>query len=182
MSNIARHGIDGATMKKIADDCGIKSASIYYFFKNKDTILDDTLKIVMDRHFDSQLSAYGANESVDLLMRLESLLDNIVYYHLSHPIETSVYLHFINHSDDRIQQDILNYQYEYGDWLKKVLYEEYITDTNSDLLEGYKRIIDMFVLLANGLFWETVLYSEDALDYQIELAKELIRLAYKKLT
>ena len=181
LNNISQSGIDGATMKKIADDCDIKSASIYYFFKNKNALLKDTLKIVMDRHFESQLLAYSVNESSDLLTRLESLLDKIVLYHISHPIETSVYLHFINHSDKHIQDAVLNYQYEYGNWLKNILYEDYIKDENSDLLDEYKKIIDMFILLANGLFWETVLYSEEELDYQIELAKELIRLAYKKL-
>lgn len=181
LENIAKFGIDGATMKKIADDCNIKTASIYYFFKNKNDVLNTTLKVVLDKHFESQLKVCESSETYHLLPRLELLLENIVKYHHAHPIETSVYLHFINHSNSYIQKEIENYQFEYSNWLQDLLYKDHIFEINDKRKDKYKKIIDYFVLLANALFWETVVYSEKELQYQIKISKELLNLAYENI-
>lgn len=49
----ADHGLAGATTRMLAHQAGVNSALIYYYFENKQVLFADTIRMALQRFFDS---------------------------------------------------------------------------------------------------------------------------------
>lgn len=179
IENISKFGIDGTTMKNIALDCGIKSASIYYFFKSKEELVLECVDIILSRHLESLISADLFYKNISTLDSLNLLLDNIVKFHKDNPIDTMAYLQLINSHNLEIQEKINHYQFRYSTWLADS-FEKYLSNDNFDK-ESSKLLLEYIVLLSNALFWESIVYSSENMPKRLAISKNLLLYSYKSL-
>ena len=71
LETIAEHGIEGATVSRIAKGAGITSAALYSHFENRQAILFAALDVVYDQVFDS----FQASTSDDPVERIRQIFE-----------------------------------------------------------------------------------------------------------
>ncbi|TVT28927.1 TetR/AcrR family transcriptional regulator [Salinicoccus cyprini] len=181
LKHLSIYGYEGTTMKNIAKDCDIKAASIYYFFKNKDELVNDVLLKVLSNHFKAMTDEYFKHEDASLEVRLEAMLAKIAAHHRENRSETSVYLRLMESTNDDFKMEVEQYLEQYNHWLYDKLYAdikaEYreVDDTSAgDLLET-------FLLIGNGIFWGSIIYSDARMEKEIAHAKKLMNLALRAM-
>jgi excisionase family DNA binding protein len=72
LETIAEHGVQGATVSRIAKGAGITSAALYSHFENRQAILLAALDVVYDQVFDS----FRSSSSSDPVQRLREICEN----------------------------------------------------------------------------------------------------------
>jgi excisionase family DNA binding protein len=72
LETIGEHGIQGATVSRIAKGAGITSAALYSHFENRQAILLAALDVVYDQVFDS----FRATTSTDPVERIRQIFQN----------------------------------------------------------------------------------------------------------
>jgi len=72
LETIAEHGVQGATVSRIAKGAGITSAALYSHFENRQAILLAALDVVYDQVFDS----FRSSTSSDPIRRLREICAN----------------------------------------------------------------------------------------------------------
>ena len=72
LETIAEHGVQGATVSRIAKGAGITSAALYSHFENRQAILLAALDVVYDQVFDS----FEASTSADPVERIRQIFEN----------------------------------------------------------------------------------------------------------
>lgn len=179
IENISKFGIDGTTMKNIALDSEIKSASIYYFFKNKEELILECVDVILNRHLDSLISANLFKENMSTLDSLYLLLENIVEFHENNPVDTMAYLQLINSHNSEIQEKINKYQLKYLNWLENSFEQNLSIESNNK--EKNKLLLEYVVLLSNALFWESIVYSSEDMARRLDFAKDLLLYSFEKL-
>lgn len=72
LETIAEHGVQGATVSRIAKGAGITSAALYSHFENRQAILLAALDVVYEQVFDS----FRSSTSSDPVQRLREICEN----------------------------------------------------------------------------------------------------------
>lgn len=72
LETIAEHGVQGATVSRIANGAGITSAALYSHFENRQAILLAALDVVYEQVFDS----FRATTSTDPVGRIRQIFEN----------------------------------------------------------------------------------------------------------
>jgi excisionase family DNA binding protein len=72
LATIADHGVQGATVSRIAKGAGITSAALYSHFENRQAILLAALDVVYEQVFDS----FFVSTSADPVERIRQIFDN----------------------------------------------------------------------------------------------------------
>ena len=72
LETIAEHGVQGATVSRIAKGAGITSAALYSHFENRQAILLAALDVVYEQVFDS----FRSSSSSDPVQRLREICEN----------------------------------------------------------------------------------------------------------
>lgn len=181
IQNISLYGYEGTTMKKIAEDSDIKSASIYYFFQNKEELFLNVLDQVLNNHFEAMSTKYYTNEENKIINILENLLKKIASHHYEYKIETNVYLRLMESSNLVLKEKVVSYLDSYNNWLYEQLYTS-IKQSDFHLEEqDIKRILNMFLLIGNGIFWGNIIYSKEKMKVEIQDAQFLMRTIYKEI-
>jgi len=176
INNIAEYGERGATMQKIAVDCDIKPASIYYFYKNKEEIITKVLERVLANHFQAMSETYDRSSELNPLETMQEMLEAIAEHHFKNAAERKVYTELMESSEDNYRERVASYLDTYNDWLHANLMKK-LNDSfvdNNDL----KKVLDHFLLIGNGVFWATNIYSEEQLQRDVKTAKQLMSYAY----
>ncbi|GAB3063943.1 hypothetical protein JCM19029_21970 [Salinicoccus sesuvii] len=168
-------------MKNIAKDCDIKAASIYYFFKNKDELVKAVLLKVLSNHFEAMTGEYFNHQDDKLEMRLQAMIAKVAAHHRDNRDETSVYLRLMESANDDFKMEVEQYLNQYYRWLYDKLYADikqtfpHVDDSAAgDLLET-------FLLIGNGIFWGSVIYTDERMEKEIGHAKKLMNLAMRAM-
>lgn len=181
LKQLSIYGYEGTTMQKIAKDSNIKAASIYYFFKNKDDLVNQVLLKVLSNHFKAMTEEYFKHEDKGLLVRLEFMLEKIARHHRENRAETSVYLRLMESAKDDFKLEVEQYLSQYNQWLYGKLYK----DIQTQYIEAgdgvAKDFLETFLLIGNGVFWGSIIYSDTRIEREIIHAKNLIGLAMQAM-
>jgi len=181
LKHLSIHGYEGTTMKNIAKDCDIQAASIYYFFKNKDDLVSRVLFKVLSNHFKAMTDEYFKHEHEDLLTRLEFMLEKIARHHRENREETSVYLRLMESANNDFKMEVEQYLNQYNQWLYGKLYKDIQSEYKDVDDDTTKSLIETFLLIGNGVFWGSIIYSDTRIEAEINHAKNLMRLAMKAM-
>lgn len=181
IKNIAIYGHDGATMKKIADDSDIKTASIYYFFNNKQALMLSVLDRVLNNHFQAMEKTYELKKGFSPLITMNSMLEKIAIHHFENAAERKVYLELLESSDETVKKEVSDYLERYNSWLYNNLLHELTTLHKTDDGGNLKQILDYFLLIGNGVFWGTNLYSREKIEIEVKNSQKLMTYAYKAI-
>ena len=74
-------GYDGTSLKDIATECGFETSNLYYYYKNKEEILFEALRIELDTLV-SGTSHLKETDSGDPVQRLKTFIDIELNQHL----------------------------------------------------------------------------------------------------
>ncbi|SIR53247.1 transcriptional regulator, TetR family [Peribacillus simplex] len=168
------HGYQGATMKKIADEVGIKPASIYFFYKNKEELFIAAFQHLLDNHLAEmkRILAKTSSRSVDRIF--SEMLHGIVKYHKNDERGTMAYISLVTSPIPEIKLYLQKYLLHFNDWmassLEDLLRQRYPSISSDEV----DQIIKQFVLLGNGLFWGINLYEGQDLMEQVHIADRFI--------
>lgn len=170
----AEQGYKGTTMKKIADAIGIKAASIYFFYPNKEVLLREVFQKILENH---QKELHRISEQTkDLPVRsgLQQLVRGVAYFHRKDVVNTKAYIQLIISDFAEFKNEFSEYLDEFEEWLLQnyfnVLADEFPYASHAEIKECTQQI----EIIANGLFWSTIVYSDDAFEKQVQAAEKLL--------
>lgn len=168
------HGYQGATMKKIADEVGIKPASIYFFYKNKEELFIAAFQHLLDNHLAEmkRILAKTSSRSVDRIF--SEMLHGIVKYHKNDERGTMAYISLVTSPIPEIKLYLQKYLLHFNDWMASSLEDLLRQRYPSISADEVDQIIKQFVLLGNGLFWGINLYEGQDLMEQVHIADRFI--------
>ncbi|MGE7768144.1 TetR/AcrR family transcriptional regulator [Peribacillus sp. NPDC096540] len=168
------HGYQGATMKKIADEVGIKPASIYFFYKNKEELFIAAFQQLLDNHLAEmkRILAKTSSQSVDQIF--SEMLHGIVKYHKDDEQGTMAYISLVTSPIPEIKLYLQKYLLHFNDWMVSSLEALLRQSYPSISADEVDQIIKQFVLLGNGLFWGINLYEGQDLMEQVHIADRFI--------
>ena len=168
------HGYQGATMKKIADEVGIKPASIYFFYKNKEELFIAAFQQLLDNHLAEmkRILAKTSSRSVDRIF--SEMLHGIVKYHKGDERGTMAYISLVTSPIPEIKLYLQKYLLHFNDWMASSLEDLLRQRYPSISADEVDQIIKQFVLLGNGLFWGINLYEGEDLMEQVQIADRFI--------
>lgn len=174
LSLYADYGYKGTTMKKIADTVGIKAASIYFFFPNKEQLLLGVFHDILENHKNEIRRNFETTTGLSLEESLQKLITGIARYHRDDLISTKAYIQLITSDMEEFKSKFSEYTVSFEEWLLDNYLESIQTAFPKASLEAINRCILQIEVVANGLFWSTVVYSDEAFEQQIIAAQQLI--------
>lgn len=178
----SKHGYQGATMKKIADEVGIKPASIYFFYENKEALFIEMFQQILSNHHEAMRQALENHQEEPVDKVFAAMLQGIVDHHTTDFIETSSYISLVTAPIPEIKAHLQQYMLEFNEWLiftlESALRRDYPSIDSTDV----DRLIKQLVLLGNGLFWGINLYDRAYLDEQVKLAVQMIDSLFDQLS
>jgi AcrR family transcriptional regulator len=128
-------GYDGTSLKDIASACGFEASNIYYYYKNKEDILFEALRIELDRLVGDtkQLKENTAKNPVD---RLKIFIDTEVKTHLGkHRLQGMLIDSELRNLSPQHRRKVIELRNKHDDILSQI-----ITD---GIKQGYFRDIDV---------------------------------------
>ncbi|WP_347941959.1 TetR/AcrR family transcriptional regulator [Peribacillus simplex] len=168
------HGYQGATMKKIADEVGIKPASIYFFYKNKEELFIAAFQQLLDNHLAEMKRILANTSSRSVNQIFSEMLHGIVKYHKEDERGTMAYISLVTSPIPEIKLYLQKYLLHFNDWMASSL-EDLLRQRYPSITAGeVDQIIKQFVLLGNGLFWGINLYEGQDLMEQVHIADRFI--------
>ncbi|WP_339201760.1 TetR/AcrR family transcriptional regulator [Peribacillus sp. FSL P2-0133] len=168
------HGYQGATMKKIADEVGIKPASIYFFYKNKEELFIAAFQQLLDNHLAEMKRILANTSSRSVNQIFSEMLHGIVKYHKEDERGTMAYISLVTSPIPEIKLYLQKYLLHFNDWMASSL-EDLLRQRYPSITAGeVDQIIKQFVLLGNGLFWGINLYEGQDLMEQVQIADRFI--------
>lgn len=177
----AIHGYHGATMRKIADEVGIKPPSIYFFFKNKEELFVAAFKQLLDNHFEKMELILKDNWDRPVEQIFTAMIQGIISHHKGDMEGTNAYISLVTSPVVEISKYLNNHMLRYNEWLVNILgsllKSEYPNISSSDM----DRIVEKFILIGNGVFWGIKLYDDENLERQEVLAAQIIHVLFEEL-
>jgi AcrR family transcriptional regulator len=173
------HGYQGATMKKIATEVGIKPASIYFFYKNKEELYIAAFQQLLDNHLAEMKRIFAETSSQSGDQIFSELLHGIVRYHKEDERGTMAYISLVTSPIPEISQYLQKHMLHVNDWLASSLEDLLRQRYSSISAKDVDRVIKQFVLLANGVFWGINLYDGQVFEEQVQIADQFISSIFK---
>ncbi|ALX47817.1 TetR/AcrR family transcriptional regulator [Lentibacillus amyloliquefaciens] len=174
IENFSEYGYQGTSMRKIAEKVGIKPASIYYFFSNKQELFIQAIRDILRHHFANMKRAYEAHESNSINTLFSELFNRIVFHHTQNEEETKAYIMMVTSPIPDIKNEVRQYLEEYDAWLvdhlTHIIRIRYPHFNNSEI----EAIIDYFIFIGNGLFWSVIIYDRKTIDKNLKQALHLM--------
>lgn len=164
----------GATMQKIAKEVGIKPASIYFFYKNKEEVFKAAFEKLLNAHFEHLKSILQQAKEKDILEVFQSLLTGTVNYHKNHMEETNAYISLVASPPIEMKHLLHNHMKSFDTWMFDTLVELVQRDYPHLTETAAKTLTKQFVILMDGIFWEINLYEDDSLQEQIVEANHMM--------
>ena len=88
----AEQGYKGTTMKKIADAVGIKASSIYFFYPNKEALLEEVFQQILENHQKELHRIFEKTKGLPVRSGLQQLLRSIAYFHRKDVVNTKAFV------------------------------------------------------------------------------------------
>jgi len=151
--SVARYGFEGFTTKKWALETGVAEGSLYYHFKSKDELLNETFFYIEKEIVELYKSSFREVPSSDDIKKLGYvILERYYQYLIENPDKTLYYYRF--RTSPRFNSEVQEQQVEYyGDFLAGL--ERYIKGS------GIGDQVDWQII------WSYVLDSTASLAYRI---------------
>lgn len=177
----ALHGYHGATVRKIADEVGIKPPSIYFFFKNKEELFAAAFKQLLDNHFEEMRCKLKENRDKPVEQIFIAMIQGIISHHKGDMEGTNAYISLVTSPIEEISKYLNIHMLRYNEWLvnilESLLKSEYPNISSSEM----DRIVKKFILIGNGVFWGIKLYDNENLKEQVVLANQIIHALFEEL-
>ncbi|MBS4197206.1 TetR/AcrR family transcriptional regulator [Lederbergia citri] len=168
------HNYHGATMQKIAKEVGIKPASIYFFYKNKEALFVAAFQKLLENHFERMQTILEEVREKPILDIFATLMKGTVEYHKNNMNETNAYISLITSPPAEIKKFLHEHMNKFDAWMIDSLHHLIKRDHPEKSDEETINLTRQFILLLDGIFWEINLYDDEELSEQIEQALHIL--------
>ncbi|MBS4219477.1 TetR/AcrR family transcriptional regulator [Bacillus sp. FJAT-49711] len=170
------HNYHGATMEKIAKEVGIKPASIYFFYKNKESLFAAAFQKLLESHFVRMQTILEEVREKPVLVIFATLMKGTVEYHKSNMNETNAYISLVTSPPAEIKKFLHDHMIKFDTWMIESLHHLIKRDFPEISDKETINLTRQFILLLDGIFWEINLYDDDELSMQIEQALHILEI------
>lgn len=167
---LAEKGYDRATLSSIAKEVGIKTPSIYAFYKSKEDVFMAVYKDLLEDYYSYIKDVMGKIKNSTVKEQLREILNGLSRYHLSQPEKTQAYTKLAFFLPPTLNSEIQKTFSEMEKDLCEML--------ESIFTEGMKReeikaepiedLIASFLCMMDGLFLELLYYREEKFNRRLE--------------
>lgn len=164
----------GATMKKIAEEVGIKPASIYFFYKNKETLFFAAFQKILDDHFQQMKMILEDVENQPVMSIFRSFIRGSVNYHQRNTKETNAYISLVNSPPAEIKPFLHSHMQKFDLWFVEALSGCIKRDLPKISDEQANILTKQVIILMDGIFWQMILYDEAELKKHISYTLDII--------
>ncbi len=170
----SQKGYHGATMRKIAEEAGIKPGSIYFFYDNKEMLFTHAFRYLLEKHHEEMVSIYEQHEKKRTEDILKAIIRGLATYHMNDVEATRSYISLLTMDQLKNKAQIERYLQDFNDWLAQSI-ETTMRKEFQDISErSIKVVTSQFMLIANGIFWSVNVMEEELLNEQLRMAELLI--------
>ncbi len=128
-------GYEGTSLKDIATSCGFEASNIYYYYKNKEEILYEMLRVELDRLVSETLPLKD-NTTMNPVERLKQFIDTEVKVHLGeHRLQGMLIDSELKNLNKAHLKKVVELRHQHDDILEKII--------NDGINQGYFRDIDV---------------------------------------
>lgn len=178
----AKHGYQGASMRKIAEEVGIKPSSIYFFFKNKEELFREVFKRTLARHNDAMRKTLQRHTDEPVEKIFAAMLRTTVDHHAGDRDEMATYISLvISPPTPDFQKQLDDYFSSFSIWLADALNDALRRDFPDITESEATSVIGQYVLLANGIFWSINIFSPNELAFQLRMAEQMLQASFTAL-
>ncbi|MGM9921374.1 MAG: TetR/AcrR family transcriptional regulator [Bhargavaea sp.] len=178
----AKHGYQGASMRKIAEEVGIKPASIYFFFKNKEELFREVFKRALARHNEAMRKTLQRHADEPVEKIFAAMLRTTVDHHAGDRDEMATYISLvISPPTPDFQKQLDDYFSSFSIWLADALNDALRRDFPDITESEATSAIGQYVLLANGIFWSINIFSPNELAFQLRMAEQMLQASFTAL-
>lgn len=169
--HFARDGYEGASLKNIADDCGIKKPSIYAHFASKEDLFMQVLKAVFQKQEDKIQKYFKDNESLPLEELLKGLLmQKLRDYHEDQ--EAKFFLRMSFFPPNSLYDEVMGMVYPFLDQQENNLATLFAAGcpVKGRIIQNPQQAALAFITLMDGIDVETLYGGEERSIRRLELA------------
>jgi AcrR family transcriptional regulator len=168
-------------MRKIANEVGIKPASIYFFYKNKEELFIAAFQQLLDNHFNKMKEVIKDNGDKHVSEIFTAMLHGLVDHHTGDREGTNAYISLVTAPIPEIHTYLTKHMLHFNEWLVETLVLA-LRKSYPSITEGeIDRTIKQYVFLGNGVFWGINLYEGEDFIEQVEIAEELLKSIFNRL-
>ncbi|MCR6097367.1 TetR/AcrR family transcriptional regulator [Salipaludibacillus agaradhaerens] len=164
LQHFAEHGYEGASLARMADEVGIKKASIYNHYQNKDALFFSAVEYVYEAYLNYLKSSLETNKSLPTEDRLYMILEDLSHY-LSTETEGKFYFHFILFPPPALEKNVHAQFLQFEKECDKLLAPLFQTLHNKHAHQTTVRErLDAFYCLLDGLATQMSYYDKETCD------------------
>ncbi|UTR13943.1 TetR/AcrR family transcriptional regulator [Salipaludibacillus sp. LMS25] len=164
LHHFAEHSYEGASLARIADEVGIKKASIYNHYKNKDDLFFSIVAYVYKHYLNHLKDSLEANKLLPIEDRLYMILEDLSHY-LSAETEGKFYFHFILFPppslENNVHEQFLQFEKECDTLLTPLFQTLRHKNTGHTTV---REKLDAFYCLLDGLATQMSYYDKETCD------------------
>ena len=182
LKHYSKYGYNGATMRKIADDVGIKPASIYFFYDNKEALFIAAFKKLLDNHLNMMKNTLDQHREKSIDQIFIALLRGIIKHHKEDMAATTAYISLVTAPIPEIKTYLQTHMNTFSEWLNREL-SGLLTESFDDINKNdIHKIVQQFNIVGNGLFWGLNVYNDEVLEQQMTIAEHFIYTMINNIT
>lgn len=167
---LADKGYDGATLSSIAKEVGIKTPSIYAFYKNKEDLFMVVYKDLLVDYYENILASIGLVADKPIKEMLYHVLTELSHYHLSQPEKTTSYTRLAMSLPPTFNDEVQETFREMEQQLCEILYDIFVDGIRKKKIKDQSAddLVASFLCVMDGIFLELIYYSEEKFKTRLE--------------
>lgn len=156
----AEKGYEGTALSMIAQEVGIKTPSIYAFFKNKESLFLEVYRDLLEDHFLHLEKIVSTYEQQPPKEKLYNILIGIMDYHMREKDKTKLYMRVALFPPESLKDEMEQAFIKTENLQKKVLWDIFQQGikTGDFIDRPIEEYIISFLCLMDGLFLELFYY------------------------
>ncbi|PLR95743.1 TetR/AcrR family transcriptional regulator [Bacillus sp. T33-2] len=167
---LAENGYDRATLSSIAKEVGIKTPSIYAFYKNKEDLFLAVYKDLLEDYYSYIRQSVQKGTDGTVREQLHEILKELSYYHLSQPEKTASYTRLAMSLPPTLNDEVKQTFSEMEELLYEILSEIFSKGIERGEIKDQPvdDLIASFLCVMDGVFLELLYYQEDKFKRRLE--------------
>ncbi|WP_028776100.1 TetR/AcrR family transcriptional regulator [Shimazuella kribbensis] len=167
---LAEKGYERTTLSSIAKEVGIKTPSIYAFYKSKEDLFMVVYKDLLQDYY------LYIKDSIDNLTngsvkdKLHQIIKELCHYQLSSPEKTMLFAKFTIFLPPALTDELKITFSEMEDILCNILKDIFSQGITQGVVkdQSVDDLIASFLCLIDGIFWELLIYPVDKFKKRVE--------------
>lgn len=169
IAQFAKDGYAGAALSVIAKEVGIKTPSIYAFYKSKDSLFLSAFEDVMDEHFNHIQKISNNFDHLSTEEKLRGVLERVCTYHTEEKIKTVFLNRAMLFPPDSLRDALHDIFMREEDMLSDLLTGIFKQGIKEGTIVNHRMedLLASYFCLLDGVFLQLFYYSAEAFNERV---------------